>query len=1673
MSHPGDPPASDRPSVPARSWRGTARSPRDRAGQGWQQRGTIPPLTRLRLQDQGRPLRVAVLLLLVLVFSAMWVYGLLFKAVQTPLIVVAATDYEWPLPPNAWVREDADRFGDLHRQTLSVVEASADWNVGEHALRDFQAKLSQTIRQSSGASSVLIYVSMHGVVDGNGDPCLVPPGGSPLDAASWVKVRTLLDAIEDLSPKTGDRNKILILDCNRIQADWRLGVLYNSFADSLRELVLEAKIRNLVVLNSASPGQVGWSSPELRGSAFGYFLRRALAGEADADRNRRISVGELHDYLRVEVDRWAVRNRAARQEPMLIADKGDLRRAVAWVPAGGASLPTLPGKPGVSREELRELWKHHDQLLSLDAIRFAPLEFQTFQNRLLWLERLNLAGSAYRKRANELHEELQTTVLKQRAAIAMDPGTASRRRIWDSDAESTASSLTPHSLPLAMYFGVIDESTAASEREQWRHIGRTGAARPAADGRAVPLMTEFVFSQYTKRQLASAEGDPSANQLPAEAFSAVFDSLERGEQVAVPDDERVAWWIRGSVAEGDRARRAAEDALLAGDREQAMEASRRADQAYGRADEFTELIADAFELRDRAFAEVPYLAEWLVADPFSGQGEIPAAETASLRLATLINNLQVLGEQLSEPDFSFVYVTPETVPFAETLRSVEQDFDWLREHFDAHVTKLTASQQTTPQTLRMIQAVLATPLISTSRRLTLRDKLSTLDTKLCKSEEGKSTAADSLRAEQTSFDLLDWLQKHWKQHPAGQLLRPTWLAELPSTLRPAEPRAEKTPAARSTTDEREKAARTLAKDGEAVRHYLQLQELPNISRDVDQSVGSDATEADAVWRAALVVRSRRDRLARAAAAWRQPPLNRDPVADRHSFDLQSLLLWHTERTLQDFRGPADGTGEPFSRVAARDYLQGVSLGDIEPAVAQWRDELQARFEDTNFRLDIDIENVLLVDPADPVQTRLSLSPHDSRSIVNPGQGRLALFVRSAGKRLAVQFEASSGGGSPDAVEEVPSRGEVAFPLVETRSLQLQAEQLAVHGPRLDVVASFRGHEVVVPWLVQTIGGVTVDYRTPSDMRTTLLVKGTRRKRKSFVFVLDCSDSMKQRTGVEATDGMRIQRLELAKSALQGMLDQLTGETDTRVGVRFFGHRVGWSTTDPVRVLRRKDYIRAIPLQLAPSEDVELILPLGRFDSLLAGQVEDLFASVEPWGQTPLYRALVGAIGDFERDDPDTKKHIIVITDGVNYQFTPSASGQFAAPSPTTVEDVATAWAKQKPAIHLVGFGIPEQEVAAAEREYRDLIDRTGGTYQTSVADAQVLLRKLDHLLTRATYEVLDTSGDSIGVPIERDGGLGREAGPTQLGESLAIQLAPQTAGNYIVACQQERESILLRGGEAAELELSADGRSLASVPYLAGAPRFGQLIAAASGTPVGDQFGVHRPIIENSGVRFEFSLQHPRRRFTPRPAEIWIEVSPLDADGKSVTSSYTFYDAVFAADVPVPLIRWLAKGWPDQGRRARVDCWYKPTLTPADVVVNALDVSAAPADRVVHAEFPGVEFQIESISSAIARQIRVVEWHGEDSAGVGTLKVDLVWPTGSLLPPMRVIRTFDPDNRVAAHVFTLPDDTVSDDTASDWEIRLTTAESLREGAIQLAKPIEMTLAENTDQLPPLSRPDGG
>jgi len=212
------------------------------------------------------------------------------KPMKVPLIALAATyGGSSSLPPNAWAFEDSDRFerqfsdsGATRRWFGSGGSAEVDvirvdkWGtlpgrLADNAIRQLEKVLRESPASGPG-NAVVVYVSAHGVVNREGEPCLLLQDSSPLDAASWLPVDQVCKKFCQANPGAVHK-KVLVLDCNRLEYDAPSGLLYNSFADELKDLVenkLDKKeCAGLVVFNSASPGEIGWSAPERAASVFG------------------------------------------------------------------------------------------------------------------------------------------------------------------------------------------------------------------------------------------------------------------------------------------------------------------------------------------------------------------------------------------------------------------------------------------------------------------------------------------------------------------------------------------------------------------------------------------------------------------------------------------------------------------------------------------------------------------------------------------------------------------------------------------------------------------------------------------------------------------------------------------------------------------------------------------------------------------------------------------------------------------------------------------------------------------------------------------------------------------------------------------------------------------------------------------------------------------------------------------------------------------------------------------------------------------------------------------------------------------------------------------------------------------------------------------------------------
>jgi uncharacterized caspase-like protein len=80
---------------------------------------------------------------------------------------------------------------------------------------------------------------------------------------------------------------------------------------------------NFTVITASANDQISSSSPELKHGIFSFYLMKGMEGEADKNKDGKITVGEMQDYLSDKVSRQAMTlNR--KQNTQLMGDAGQV-----------------------------------------------------------------------------------------------------------------------------------------------------------------------------------------------------------------------------------------------------------------------------------------------------------------------------------------------------------------------------------------------------------------------------------------------------------------------------------------------------------------------------------------------------------------------------------------------------------------------------------------------------------------------------------------------------------------------------------------------------------------------------------------------------------------------------------------------------------------------------------------------------------------------------------------------------------------------------------------------------------------------------------------------------------------------------------------------------------------------------------------------------------------------------------------------------------------------------------------------------------------------------------------------------------------------------------------------------------------------------------------------------
>lgn len=1604
-----------------------------------------------------------------------FVYLLLHSPTKTPVIAVAATNYTWPLPPNAWAKEDLIALGSLNGRTIQLIDSTSAWQTRSSSLDDLRTQLKLVAGLSKRTGALVLYLNMHGAVNEDGVACLIPPGANALTTTQWL---TIDEIVNVLRTNTGNSVKVLVaLDCVHQKVNWNIGQITNTFVERLEAWIATNADDRITFIVSSAPDQQTWGGAELHGTVFGREFCLGLAGQADQkSRNGKIGFGnengsvdlqELVSYLGSNVQRWSDQARGVSQMPKVMPVRSqDFPIAWAlksWELSRRVSQSNHKDlvKPNVPIESMSEIWRLLAELRELELFRMDPKSWAELENKATWLEQLSNAGTAYAELASkrvqpELTKRLKNSLDRARSAYAGNDFFA-KSRVLQSNYGGERSTLPLPSLALMQFTGAVTDSVAIEARQRLARASTSDLdVSLTSIGAMVSSAPNLIFWNELNYLGIVRKFECQDLWKDKSIVNNLMELRDRCERDAVFGDVRGHQWRRNQLAGADRLRRIAEDKLILGPESETgdkgssvwLDFGSELDALESKSDGFAARIDRALGLRDRGLAEISHFAKWICSpntqfenlgdwkqiagSMTDAEGLIALSDVSNVdtflreklaiqQLARLVEGLHDLGDIIGSVEGKDNFTRLD-----ELVANVTRDLESIRNLVNDHVRLALREETTSDSKIREIQALLELPFLDTKDRIDLQNKMEELARLSLKSESdasnnplgqsaiqkwrngpgsipGPDVATASAQSKRMRY--VDRIRS-WESHPLGVLLKIKNALSIESAARSL-------PEASQKESTRELNAIDLVNE-QLRRHYQSMltfsaQEVFEwvSNMGIQESLNADSDTWTKYWIAEHFERTLAP-ICPIKSEWYA-------TADVRSIAFKDLLVWYANRTLDDFYANAmvstrDAySSQTYFEVAVDELLDyanaiPVSSGKLDTAIK----EIQKRVK------------VMGPIARNGLRTTAKLGPpglkSDSRVFEISLQPTISSQKWDSDWRLPLPPGMATAFFRTERGIVANARAQIPMPPMDTQSSYPLTWTGFDPGSSYETVVAFRGHEFKTP--IHASHGMFVDFEPYRYDRGQVILFGDRQRQPSIVFVLDCSWSMGEEIPVEAV-GLRTQsRLELAKESILRMLAQIASRPDARVGVRLFGHRMGWSrpmdekkgiATGKSQILVQPNYPFSIPDDLVPSKDVEAILPLGRFTQEMLGPLSNTLSKVVPWGQSPLYLSIIDSFNDFAADNDSTAKSIVVITDGDNFQFNASNRPGGEPGSYTTLDTVYRAWNSAEIPVFILGVGISDKENPNSRKTLQELAEQTKGKYYETENGSE-LVRALSEQLSLGTYEVTRTSQNLRG---KKDS----EKSESKLNSPIELKGPSPGQEAYTLAFQSIEKQFKIQGGESLEMFVTNDGQGIISKPFDRFSPRSGTLVRG--GEPGRMIARVHRPSKQANNVVFPVSIQDPDSHFTARPAELWVEVLPISERVDTLQKPYVFFDTNYDPGTTVPLISWTATNWPVSATKADVRVWAKYTTTTPLETIKLADIQKDPQRFASGEVIRGVDGVKLAISMADRSEIdgyelQVSEIHSERSLGVGSIGVYLESDDGL---PSRVTHRFEHENGLAIHTF--------------------------------------------------------
>ncbi|MDH3346724.1 MAG: caspase family protein [Desulfobulbaceae bacterium] len=166
-----------------------------------------------------------------------------------------------------------------------------------------------------GRSDLFFYYVGHGAPGQDGKSSYLVPVDANIDriANTGYDLKQLYKIIERLPAK---KATVILDSC--FSGDSANGSLFKNISPAmLKSSSPIAKIGNFTFFAGADKGQVSTWYPKKQHSMFSYFFFKGLQGHADANKDFKITAGEMKKYLNEEVPYMARRHSSRKQNPIM------------------------------------------------------------------------------------------------------------------------------------------------------------------------------------------------------------------------------------------------------------------------------------------------------------------------------------------------------------------------------------------------------------------------------------------------------------------------------------------------------------------------------------------------------------------------------------------------------------------------------------------------------------------------------------------------------------------------------------------------------------------------------------------------------------------------------------------------------------------------------------------------------------------------------------------------------------------------------------------------------------------------------------------------------------------------------------------------------------------------------------------------------------------------------------------------------------------------------------------------------------------------------------------------------------------------------------------------------------------------------------------------------------